>query len=644
MRISRSYHLLMLLVLQSFSIASSAINADFLVSKVTNCAPSVVRFTNKSTRGAGIIYTWDFGLGATVTTTEYNIKEQVYIQSGKYKITLIVSDGTASDTATSEIEIFKGPVADFTADKLAGCPPLTVKFTSTSVPGTSEITTTLWDFRNGESANGTTALYTYNNTGLYDVVVKVTDKNGCSGYFESDKIISVSKKPEAAFSATDTFACTAPLNVSFFNMSEGSSDLSYKWDFGNGKISTAMNASSVYSSAGIYNVKLKATDQNGCSDSLTRNSYIVVGYPKASLSVYDSKNNIISTPYLCDGTYRFVCTSGKLPQYKWTFTENNINTIIQGGSSVSYQIKGTGTIDVKVVYGYYPFCTDSVSATYSKSYIKADFTLDNNLICSFPVTVKLNNTSLNANGFTWYSSGRLISSDRNTTYTITKNDIPEETYRQLYDHEISNIRLPFKLVATNSGMCFDSLINEVTVSLPVARFMPDRVSGCVPLLVTFSDSSKSPKTIDHYTYRIGSDSVTSTLKNPLKYTFTKPGEYKVFEVIKSGICSDTSHIVTIAAGEKLKPDFTVTPSEICNGGTVRLTGTIPGKPVSALWRFRSSGIFDLGFNAVPDTTLAVYSDSTGFRNIGLTVDYYGCLSDTVKKKCPENKRSLRQFQ
>ena len=71
--------------------------------------------------------------------------------------------------------------------------------------------------------------------------------------------------------------------------------MSYKWDFGNGKTSTDISNSSVYSSTGTYNVQLKATDQFGCSDSLTKESYITVGYAKGSLSVYDAKNNLVSS-------------------------------------------------------------------------------------------------------------------------------------------------------------------------------------------------------------------------------------------------------------------------------------------------------------------------------------------------------------
>jgi hypothetical protein len=37
-----------------------------------------VRFNNNSTLGTGITYSWDFGLGAVVTATDYSVKEQLY--------------------------------------------------------------------------------------------------------------------------------------------------------------------------------------------------------------------------------------------------------------------------------------------------------------------------------------------------------------------------------------------------------------------------------------------------------------------------------------------------------------------------------------------------------------------------------------
>ena len=631
MKIFKPTNIWLLIFFQVLTIPSFGITAKFTYVKSSSCAPSVVTFTNNSSTGTGFVYTWNFGSGADVIATDNKIKQQVYSKPGNYKVTLKVSDGVNNDTTSSVIVISLGPVAGFTADKVTGCPPLLVKFTSNSLPGGSEITGTSWDFRNGNYMEGSTVNYSYGSTGLYDVVLKVTDKNGCYSFSEYDKLISVTDKPKVSFAATDTFACSPPLNVTFSNYSAGSSDLKFKWDFGNGKTSSELSTSSVYSTTGSFSVKLKATDQVGCSDSLTKTSYINIGYPKGILNVYDSKNNALDQSYLCDGTYKFVYSNSNMPGYKWVITEGTSVTTINGKSSLTYKVTGSGLIDVKLIYGKAGYCTDSISVSFVKAFIKADFSMDNSSVCSLPSVINLKNTTQNANQFSWYLSGKLISTDKNISYTLTKKDLPVETYQQLYSHEINTLKLPFKVVASNSGVCFDSVTSQVTVTLPVARFMPDKVSGCVPLKVSFSDSSKALSPINKYKYLIGKDSLVTTSRVPVSYTFTKPGVYFVSEVIKSGSCVDTSMNVKVIAGDKLKADFAVIPGELCNSGSVRLIGNSSGNSLVRLWRFRSANLFDMSFNSRPDTTFSIYTDSTGYRDINLTVDYNGCISDTLKK-------------
>jgi gliding motility-associated-like protein len=631
MRILKSKYCYLIFLFHIILSPAFSITAKFNYTKSGNCVPLIVKFTNNSTIGTGITYTWDFGLGAIITATDYKVKEQVYMKAGKYIITLKVSDGINRDSTSMVLILSAGPVAKFTADKVTGCPPLMVNYTSTSVAGDTEIVNTSWDFRNGDYREGTKVQFTYNNTGLYDIILKVTDKNGCYNSFESDKLINVAEKPKVNFAASDTFSCSPPLNVTFTNLSSGSSDLKFKWDFGNGKTSTELNNSSVYNTTGSFSVKLKATDQIGCSDSLTKTSYINIGYPKGDLVIYDSKNNTMDQSYICDGTYKFVYSYGNLPDYKWVITEGTNTTTIYGRNTLTYQVKGSGLIDVKLIYGKNASCTDSVSVSFVKSFIKADFSMDSNVSCSLPALVNLKNSSQNANIFSWYLSGKLISTDKNTLYTITRKDLPAETYQQLYRHELNSVKLPFKVVVSNSGICFDSVTNDVTITLPVARFMPDKISGCIPLQVSFADSSKSLFRIDSYKYKIGKDSVTTASNAPIKYTFSKPGVYTVSEIIKSGTCIDTSLTIKIFAGDKLKPDFSVSPAEVCNGGNIHLTSNTLNNSVIRMWQLRSTNLFDVSFNTRPDTTFAVYTDSAGFKDVRLTVDYNGCLSDTIKK-------------
>jgi gliding motility-associated-like protein len=631
MKMLKSRICIIVLVSQVFLIPAYGITAKFTFSKVSNCAPTVVIFTNNSTQGPGITCTWDFGLGAIVSATDHSVKEQLYTKAGQYTVKLKVSDGFNSDSTSAIVTISRGPVANFTADPASGCAPLLAGFTSVSTPGESEIIKTSWDFRNGDYEEGTSVRYQYNSTGQFDVLLKVTDSNGCYSQLESEKIITVADKPRVDFAASDTFGCSPPLNVSFTNLSRGSSALTYEWDFGNGKTSTDISNSSVYDTAGTYSVSLKTTDQFGCSDSLTKESYITVGYKKGTLTVYDAKNNIFNRTFLCDGLYRFVYSDPNLPSYTWTITDNDKTTTYHGKNSLAYQVSGSGKIVVKLVFGRSSFCTDSITLSFVKSYIKAAFTLKDTLYCSVPQAVDLTNASQNADKVAWYLSDTLISNEKVTSYTITGRDLPEETYEQLYSHEINVISLPIKLVASNGGVCYDSVTKNISIAKPVARFMPDKVSGCVPLQVSFSDSSRSAFKIDSYTYQIGGDQVTSLNKTPVNYTIIKPGEYNVTEIIRSGSCYDTSHIVRIVAGEKLIPDFTVSPSEVCNGGNITLSGNTVNNSAVSLWHFSSASLFDLNLKSGPDTTISVYSESTGFKDISLQVDYSGCISEITKK-------------
>ena len=182
---------LVILISQFVITSSYGITARFSYSQLSKCAPAIVRFTNNSTNGTGITYIWDFSLGAIVTTNDDSIKEQLFSKAGQYKVTLKVTDGVIWDSTSTTITVFGGPSANFIADKAYGCPPLVVNFTSTSTSGESDIINTSWDFRNGDYANGNSAQYTYNNTGTNDIILKVTDKNGCYSIYESDKFISV---------------------------------------------------------------------------------------------------------------------------------------------------------------------------------------------------------------------------------------------------------------------------------------------------------------------------------------------------------------------------------------------------------------------------------------------------------------------
>lgn len=623
--------LYLIFAITPFCLFASGLTAKFTYTKRSNCAPTIVEFVSTSSQGAGITYTWDFGLGAEVTTTNPSKKEQVYIQPGKYTVTLKVSDGVNTETFSAEVIIAQGPAASFKPDATAGCNPLTVSFSSTSVPGDSAITSTSWDFRNGDSKTGQTVQYTYNKAGKFGIYLKVTDKNGCSGFISSDSIIRVVNKPVVNFTASDTAACSPPLNVSFLNLSGGASELTYLWNYGNGKTSTDVSNSSTYDAKGSFSVKLTATDQFGCSSTLEKKNYINVGNPTGSISIYDYKMNPVTNTRLCSGAYTFVFSAGNMPVCTWTITDNNKTTTISGKSSITYTIKDTGSVKLNFIYGNDPSCTDVIQKTFTKNNVKANFATDIDRYCALPQKINLTSSAENAVSYSWFIDKKLFASTANSSYTITASDIPPQTYEQLYQHEIDSVSLPIKLLVTNSDGCTDSVIRSTYLSIPVSRFMPDKTSGCVPLQVTFADSSRSAYKLDTYIYKVDGQTITSATNADVNYTFTKTGIYEVTKIVKSGTCSDTSHIVKIAVGEKLKPDLTVSPAEVCNDGKIRIAANADKPAAISSWNLKSPGIFDITSTKKPDTLITVYSDTTGLKSLTLQVNYNGCFSDTTKK-------------
>jgi gliding motility-associated-like protein len=633
-RLQNRYYLVVLVSLLSF-MPVYAITARFACVKRSNCAPAVVEFTNLSTTGTGITYTWDFGLGGVVTATDASAKMQVYTNPGQYTVSLIVTKGSEKDTMTEVVVIAKGPSASFTATPLYGCAPLTVTYTSTSAPGGSDITGIVWDFRNGDQDYGKQVSYTYETSGRHGVLLKVTDVNGCYSIVESDSLIQAVAKPEVNFRASDTFACEPPLNVTFVNQSTGATSLTYLWDFGNGKKSTGLSNSSVYNTSGNYDVKLTATDQYSCKDSLTMKSYIIIGNQKGTLMVTDAANDTITGTGLCKGIYKFRYSVNSLPDYTWIIHDNGHVRTFSGSDSLEYSVTGSGTLGVTLLYGDNSMCTDSISQWFTKYNVKADFAPDTSIFCGIPVDINFRNKSTDAVSYSWYLANKWFSNATDTSYRVTQADLPVETYSQKYSHDVNTATLPFKLVAVNVDGCADSVTRDVVVSLPVARFMPDLASGCAPLQVTFSDSSKSDFDIDQYTYIIKNEEVISTSGGPVTYTFETPGKYGISEVIKSGGCIDTSYAIVIQVGKKLTPDFTVIPAKVCNGGEIHLAGNTENYAAVSSWRFISQDLFDIQLNAKPDTVITVYTDSAGFRNIILEVDYNGCISDTLKKNAFE---------
>jgi len=118
------------------------------------CMGDGVNFTNTSSTGVGITYLWDFGSGASPTSsTAFEPQGVTYSTNGSKTVTLIVDNGNCIATTTGTFTINTTPVAA-SASTAPACETEIVDFTNTGSTGGTW--TYNWSFGSGASSASST--------------------------------------------------------------------------------------------------------------------------------------------------------------------------------------------------------------------------------------------------------------------------------------------------------------------------------------------------------------------------------------------------------------------------------------------------------------------------------------------------------
>jgi PKD repeat protein len=154
--------------------------ASFTFSPQIGNAPLDVTFdATDSTDPDGHIthYQWNFGDGSTGTG---QITTHKFVLEGTYTVTLTVSDNDGKSNSVSHQIIIEPPneppVANFSFSPTTGLYPLEVTFdasTSTDIDGT--IVQYEWDFGDEQTGSGQIVSHTYNQKGMYTIMLTVYD-------------------------------------------------------------------------------------------------------------------------------------------------------------------------------------------------------------------------------------------------------------------------------------------------------------------------------------------------------------------------------------------------------------------------------------------------------------------------------------
>jgi len=245
----------------------------------TGCSPLAVTFSNTSPVASNTTYTYDFGDGSPLlVSNDRNSVTHTFTATGLIKTyTVTMTTKGPCGTHTSQHLITVSPntvIAELVVNgpDRRGCAPFTVPFFNNST-GADNFA---YDFGDGSTANTIRSPerveHTFTKPGVYTITL--TASNGCSTSTTTETV-TVLPQPAASFTARRNEEC-ACLEVGFTNTSIDA--VSYLWDFGDGATSVETNPVHAYATAGNYKITLTATNQNGCTASIT-NDFEVTGVP-----------------------------------------------------------------------------------------------------------------------------------------------------------------------------------------------------------------------------------------------------------------------------------------------------------------------------------------------------------------------------
>jgi PKD repeat protein len=458
---------------------------------------NTVALNNQSTNAQ--FYSWSFGDG---TSSNDRSPFHTYAEPGLYTICLAATGDCGSDNSCQQVVIDdlnptggSVPNADFSADVLEGCGPLTVQFTDLS---TNNPSTWNWTFEGGTPATSSmqNPLVTFEDAGEFTVLLTAGNIDGNDQETKLN-MIDVEAAPTPNFVIEVDGA-----NVVITNTSADILNNSYDWSFGDDSTSSLVSPSHTYTEEGQYVITLTATNDCG---SITYSEAVNIIIDSASSA--PSASFSASTQNGCGPlTVEFTDASSNDPtSWNWTFEGGTPATSTEQNPTVVFNDAGDYSVILEASNGN--GANMDIQLSYISVIAEPDVNFDTG---SNGLEVNFNNKTLYGDTFTWdFGDG--------STSTMTN---PSHVYAENGTYTVT-------LTAENEcGSVSETRAMVVSELLaPQVDFSSTANEGCAPLTITFTDLSTNNPGNWLWSFD-GGDITTSSEQNPT-VTFADPGSYTV---------------------------------------------------------------------------------------------------------------------
>lgn len=372
----------------------------------------------------------------------------------------------------------------------------------------------------------------YATAGDYSIALETTTANGTSVHEKHIQIVSL-QAPEIDILSAGS--CAQHL-VDFTSQSTGNI-VNYTWNFGDGQASSAAEPNHTYTNAGVFEITLEVTADNGCTNE-TAKQITIYNMPVADFTLP------LSNPICSNQEYTFTNTSGydanSNPAWQWIINSNPISNIQNLITTFDTNTNHEITLQVSI-----PGCVSekTVNLTNIQTGPALDFTIANG--CQQEIISLTNTTISPVIGFSWTFGDGGSSIESNPTHTYNNSGVYDVT-----------------LTANNAAGCSNSLTKPITIyTKPAANFSlalpPFSCSGSAS---QFTDLTPAPtdSNITSWNWTFGdTQNNTATIKNPT-HVYAATGDYTVSLNVATnfGCASEITRTVTIAQTPTV--DFTNT--------------------------------------------------------------------------------------